>query len=55
MVPRGWGTVLLLLYAETSSLCSSLPHVCFRFLSSVSQTNLPLLSPIPLCFGFSLL
>ena len=55
VVPGGRGTVLLLLCAETTSLCSSLPHFCFGFLSSVSQTNLPLLFLVPLCFSFSLL
>jgi len=55
VVPGGRGMVLLLLCAETTSLCSSLPHFCFGFLSSVSQTNLPLLFLVPFCFGFSLL
>jgi hypothetical protein len=55
VVPGGRGTVLLLLCAETTSVCSSLPHFCFGFLSSVSQRNLDLLFLVPLYFRFSLL
>ena len=39
VVPRWWGTVLLLLRAETTSLCSSLPHFCFGFLSSLHSKS----------------
>jgi len=50
VVPVGWGTVLLLLCAETTNLCSSLPHVCFRFLSFISQKNPTFGFPFPSAF-----